>query len=94
MARSRVRGGSGAAAAAGAGAGVAGGGAGGIMGSGIMGMIGGGVVCPSTDTSFYCTVIKYFQLMIIFFMTLGIVYFVGQFIYRYFMDNNARRSRK
>ena len=93
MARSKLRGGSGGGAAAAAGA-TTGGGAGGIMGSGIMGMIGGGVVCPSTDTSFYCTVIKYFQLMIIFFMTVGIVYFVGQFLYRYYMDNYARRSRK
>ena len=87
MARSRVKGGTGAA------AGVVGGGAGGIMGSGVMGMIGGGVVCPSTDTSLYCTVIKYFQLMIIFFMTIGIVYFVGHFLYRYFNDS-SRRSRK
>lgn len=93
MARTRVKGGGSAGTGAAAGAGIAGGGAGGIMGSGIMGMIGGGVVCPSTDTSFYCTVIKYFQLMIIFFMTVGIVYFVGQFLYRYYMDH-SRRSRK
>ena len=78
----------------GAGAGAASGaGAGGIMGSGMMGVVGGGVVCPSTDTSFYCTIIKYFHLMTIFVMTVGIAFIIGQFIYRYYNDH-YRRGRK
>ena len=36
---------------------------GGIGGSGIQGFIGTGVMCPSSDTSMYCSVVKMFNLL-------------------------------
>jgi len=50
---------------------------GGIAGSGIFGMFGTVVSCSSTDQSYYCFIMKLFNLIIV----LGIVSYVLFFIY-------------
>ena len=52
---------------------------GGIMGSGVMGMFGTVVNCKSEDTSFYCSVMKIFNLVMVFiqfFVICFLIYFV------------------
>jgi hypothetical protein len=61
---------------------------GGIGGSGLHGFIGTGVMCPSTDTSMYCSVVKMFNLLM-----MGLFFFYLLYLaYNYL--NNGKRRRK
>jgi len=60
---------------------------GGIGGSGIHGFFGTGIMCPSSDTSMYCSVVKMFNLLM-----MGLVFFYLLYLaYNYF---NLGKRRK
>jgi hypothetical protein len=64
---------------------------GGIGGSGIFGFFGTTIKCDATDTSIYCTIMKLFNLLIIFFVVGYIMYFA----YSYFSPMKfIKKSRK
>lgn len=63
---------------------------GGIMGSGIFGFFGTTIQCPASDTSLYCSFMKLFNLFIVFFIILYIVWFM----YSYWVNNRSTRKRK
>jgi hypothetical protein len=62
---------------------------GGIMGSGVFGFFGTTIQCPASDTSFYCSFMKMFNLFIVFFVVLFILWT----IYNFFI-NSSRRGKK
>ena len=54
---------------------------GGILGSGIFGVFGTTIRCDSKDDSTYCSIMKLFNLLIVFFVVVYILYIVyGIFI--------------
>ena len=55
-------------------------GSGGIMGSGVFGFFGTTIQCPASDTSFYCTFMKYFNLFIVFIIVLYILSIIYSFV--------------
>ena len=55
-------------------------GAGGIMGSGVFGFFGTTIQCPASDTSFYCTFMKIFNMFIVFFIILFILWTIYNFV--------------
>lgn len=61
---------------------------GGIMGSGIFGMFGSTVTCKAEDDSTYCEIIKAFNLLIIAFFVLAVLYLV------YYIFNISQGGRK
>ena len=63
---------------------------GGIMGSGIFGFFGTTIQCPASDTSFYCSFMKMFNLFIVFFVILFILWT----IYNFFISKSSGRGRK
>ena len=61
--------------------GLGGGGGGGILGSGIFGFFGTTIKCDSKDDSMYCNIMKWFNLLIVFFVIMYILYMLyGIFI--------------
>ena len=61
--------------------GLGGGGGGGILGSGIFGFFGTTIKCDSKDDSMYCNIMKWFNLLIVFFVIMYILYILyGIFI--------------
>ena len=67
------------------------GGSGGMLGSGIFGFFGTTIKCDATDTSIYCSIMKLFNLLIIFFVVSYILYFA----YSYFNPMKfIKKSRK
>ena len=56
-----------------------GGGYGGIGGSGIFGMVGTVVKCDANDTSMYCSLAKFVNMLLLLFILLYIAYFVISF---------------
>lgn len=62
---------------------------GGIMGSGIFGMFGSTVTCKAEDDSTYCQIIKAFNLLIIAFFVLGLLYLV---YYAFTLFRSSRKS--
>ena len=65
---------------------------GGIGGTGIFGFFGTTIHCSSTDTSFFCTIMKYFQLMIVFIFVIFIIYLIYSFVTPYF-SSKSRKNR-
>jgi hypothetical protein len=64
---------------------------GGILGSGIFGFFGTTIKCDSTDTYIYCTIMKLFNLLIVFFVVCYILYIA----YLYFNPMKyIKKSRK
>ena len=61
---------------------------GGIGGSGIHGFFGSSIMCPSTDTSMYCSFIKIFNVLIMGLFILYLLYMA----YNYF--NIGKRKKK
>jgi hypothetical protein len=53
---------------------------GGIAGSGIFGMFGTVIQCKSDDDSMYCTIMKLFNLLIVFVVFIIIMYVIYNFI--------------
>ena len=49
---------------------------GGINNTGVFGFIGTTIQCKAEDTSFYCTFMKYFQLLMMFIFIILIIYFI------------------
>ncbi len=60
---------------------------GGIMGSGIFGFFGTTIQCPASDTSYYCTFMKIFNVI----MVLGVILFILYTIYSFVMPNYFRK---
>lgn len=52
---------------------------GGILGSGIFGIFGTTIRCDSKDDSTYCNIMKIFNLLIVFFVVIYILYIVYNF---------------
>jgi hypothetical protein len=65
-------------------------GAGGIMGSGIFGFFGTTIQCPASDTSFYCSFMKLFNLI----MVLGLIIFILYTAYNYFRMNRTPGGKR
>ena len=60
---------------------------GGIMGSGVFGMFGTTIHCDANKDSFYCNIMKLFNLLIVLFFVLFILYIVYTYVLRpYFMS--------
>ena len=57
---------------------------GGIGGSGVHGLFGTVVKCEANDTSFYCSLTKFFNMLLMIMILLYIMYFVVSFTYPYF----------
>lgn len=62
---------------------------GGILGSGIFGFFGTTIRCDSKDDSMYCTIMKWFNLLIVFFVVMYILYI----LYNFFVAPSMRRRR-
>ena len=62
---------------------------GGIMGSGIFGFFGTTIQCPASDTSFYCSFMKIFNVLIVFIIISVILYT----IYNVFLAPSKSRKR-
>ena len=62
---------------------------GGILGSGIFGFFGTTIRCDSKDDSMYCTIMKWFNLLIVFFVVMYILYI----LYNFFVAPSIRRRR-
>jgi hypothetical protein len=63
---------------------------GGIAGSGIFGMIGTTIQCKSEDDSIYCTIMKLFNMLIIFIAFIIIMYVIYNFISSYTKKGRLR----
>jgi hypothetical protein len=62
---------------------------GGILGSGIFGFFGTTIRCDSNDDSMYCNIMKWFNLLIVFFVVLYILYI----LYNFFVAPSMRKRR-
>jgi len=65
------------------------GGNGGIMGSGIFGLFGTTIQCSATDESYFCTFMKFFNVLIVSIMIIVIFYT----IYSMFIAPSFRKRR-
>ena len=63
---------------------------GGIMGSGIFGMFGSTVHCDANNNSFYCSITKFVNLIIMFFF-LCIVFYLLYIAFNYFTKGKKKR---
>ena len=63
---------------------------GGIMGSGIFGMFGSTVHCDSNNNSFYCSITKLVNLIIMFFFIFVVLYLL-YIAFNYFTKGKKRR---
>jgi len=63
---------------------------GGIMGSGIFGMFGSTVHCDANSNSFYCSITKLVNLIIMFFFIFVVLYLL-YFAINYFTKGKKRR---
>ena len=61
--------------------GSASGGNGGILGSGIFGMFGTTIKCDSTDDSYYCNFMKFFNVLVVLFLVVIFLYYVKMFFF-------------
>jgi len=63
---------------------------GGIMGSGIFGFFGTTIQCPASDTSFYCSFMKLFNLFIVFFIVVVVIWT----IYNFWVNTRPTKKRR
>ena len=63
----------------------------GIMGSGVFGHFGSFVNCNSQDNSMYCNFVKFFNVLIMLMVIIGIIYFIYKFVSPYFMKKKVRK---
>jgi len=54
---------------------------GGIGGSGIFGFVGTTVVCNATDTSWYCSLMKFVNVAVIFVCIFIVLYYLTSYLY-------------
>jgi len=66
---------------------------GGIMGSGIFGMFGSTVHCDANSNSFYCSITKLVNLIVMFFF-LAIVFYLLYLTFNYFTKGKKMMGRK
>ena len=66
------------------------GGNGGIMGSGIFGLFGTTIQCPASDTSYYCTFMKFFNIL----MIVGFLLIIMYYGYTFFIQPSLKRGRR
>jgi hypothetical protein len=66
---------------------------GGIMGSGIFGMFGSTVHCDANNNSFYCSITKFVNLIIMFFF-ICVVFYLLYFAFNYFTKGKKMMGRK
>ena len=66
---------------------------GGIMGSGVFGLFGSIVNCKAEDEGVYCSIVKMFNLMIMFLIACFVFYLVYSILIGRFSNRNGRRSR-
>ena len=64
---------------------------GGIAGSGIFGLFGTTIQCPASDTSLYCSFMKIFNVFIVLFFVLAILYTIYSTVYPYTKNSRSRR---
>jgi hypothetical protein len=57
---------------------------GGIGGSGLFGFVGTTVVCNATDTSWYCSLMKFVNVAVIFLCIFLILFYLISFLYSYY----------
>lgn len=62
---------------------------GGILGSGIFGIFGTTIRCDSKDDSTYCNIMKIFNMLIVFFVVIYILYIV----YGFFISPAMKKRR-
>ncbi len=62
---------------------------GGIFGSGIFGNIGTGVICQAEDTSMYCKLVKFVNVILLIITILAIVVVIYYFASGYFGGKNV-----
>jgi hypothetical protein len=55
------------------------------IGSGVFGHFGSFVNCNSQDNSMYCNFVKFFNVLIMLMVIIGIIYFIYKFASPYFM---------
>jgi hypothetical protein len=67
-----------------------GGGGGGILGSGIFGLFGTTIKCDATDDSTYCSIMKMFNLLVVFLIVAYVLYIA----YTYFSNMPSFRKRR
>jgi hypothetical protein len=67
----------------------AGAGAGGMFGSGIFGNIGTGVICKAEDTSMYCKLVKFVNVIMMIILILMIVAVIYYFVSPYIGGKNV-----
>ncbi len=67
-----------------------GGGGGGVLGSGIFGVFGTTIKCDATDDSTYCSIMKMFNLLIVFLIVAYVLYIA----YSYFNNMPSFRKRR
>jgi hypothetical protein len=67
---------------------------GGILGSGIFGMFGTTIKCESTDDSMYCSIMKLFNLLVVFLIVAFIIYMAYNFYTSYMATNSPFRKRR
>lgn len=70
-----------------------GGGYGGIGGSGIFGMVGTVVKCDANDTSMYCSLAKFVNMLLMIFILIYIGYIVFSFAYSILKPGRKRGFR-
>jgi len=63
---------------------------GGILGSGIFGFFGTTIKCDATDESTYCSIMKMFNLLVVFLIVAYVLYVV----YTYFSNTPSFRKRR
>jgi hypothetical protein len=56
---------------------------GGVAGSGIFGMVGTTIRCDANDTSMYCNIMKFFNLLLVVFGVLVILYVIYNLVSMY-----------
>jgi hypothetical protein len=72
------------------GGGTTSGGNGGIMGSGIFGLFGTTIQCPASDTSYYCTFMKFFNII----MIVGFLLIIMYYGYTLFIQPSFKKGRR
>jgi hypothetical protein len=63
---------------------------GGILGSGVFGLFGTTIKCESTDDSYYCNIMKLFNLLVV----IAIVLFVLYYAYLFMKNTRISNRRK
>jgi hypothetical protein len=54
---------------------------GGVLGSGIFGMFGTTIKCDSTDNSYYCNFMKFFNVLVVVLFIVFLLYYVKMFVF-------------